>query len=146
MLFSVARSHKVMSTQSATTVAKVAGFIVDPAGPRVLALRLAKTHGNGDTLHWEDLVGFGPDAVTVAGEDALTTARGRAAELSGKQFELLGKRVLDDRGDEVGQVQDLDFDPETGAITTVLTSQGPIEGDRLIGCGSYAVVVNAAPA
>jgi sporulation protein YlmC with PRC-barrel domain len=143
MLVSEAMSHKVMSTESASTVAKVAGFIVDPTGPRVLALRLAKTRGNGDTLHWEDLQGFGPDAVTVADEGAITAARGRAADLSGKQFELLGKRVLDDRGDEVGQVQDLEFDPETGTVTTVLTSHGPVPGERLVACGSYAVIVTA---
>ncbi len=137
------RGRPVMSTASATTIGRVAGLLVDPRTARVVALHLAKTSGSGDTLHWEDLQGFGPDAVTVADEQVVTSARERAAELTGKAAELLGKRVLDDRGDELGSLDDYDFDPDSGALLTLHIGGTDVEGSRLIGCGSYAVVVRA---
>jgi sporulation protein YlmC with PRC-barrel domain len=66
--------------------------------------------------------------------------------LADARFALLNKRVLDDRGDESGTVHDVDFDPESGRVTSVITSTGSLDGDRLIGCGPYAVVVRAADA
>ncbi|MGH3813515.1 MAG: PRC-barrel domain-containing protein [Pseudonocardiaceae bacterium] len=55
---------------------------------------------------------------------------------------MLGKRVLTERGMELSTVTDVDFDPETGAVTTLITKTETIAGDRLIGLGGYAVVVS----
>ncbi|MDQ2755117.1 MAG: PRC-barrel domain-containing protein, partial [Actinomycetota bacterium] len=61
--------------------------------------------------------------------------------LRGKEHEVLGKRVLDTRGDELGSVEDLDIDPTTGAITSIVLERRSVPGDLLVGVGSYAVVV-----
>ena len=71
---------------------------------------------------------------------------GSRSSVGRRRFALLNKRVLDDRGDESGTVHDVDFDPESGRVTSVITSTGSLDGDRLIGCGPYAVVVRAADA
>ena len=56
------------------------------------------------------------------------------------------KRVLTSAGDELGTIKDIDFDPETGALTTfLLEGASDVAADRLIGVGSYAVVVCAEP-
>lgn len=145
MLFSEARSQKVMSASSATTVGKVKGFLVDPRAARVVALRIGKSKA-GKYLHWSDVTGVGPDAVVVASEAVLVPQpHGRAAELAGKEHDLLGKRVLDDRGDAVGEVQDVDFDPDSGVVTRLLTSAAEVAGSRLLDCGSFALVVRADP-
>ena len=143
MLFSEARNRPVMNTATADTVGAVSGFIVDPSIGKVVALRLKKAPGSGDTLHWEDLTAFGTDAVTVATTRSIGKSRGTAAKLAGKQFELIGKRLLTDAGDEIGVVEDVDFDPGNGSVVSLVTSAGPVYGSRLIGCGSYAVVVKA---
>lgn len=144
MRFSEAKSHKVMSAATATTVAKVKGFVVDAPAAAVVALRVGKSDA-GEYLHWPDVTGFGPDAVVVADEDKLTEARGRAAQLLDKRYELVGKRVLDDHGDAVGEVEDVEFDPSTGRVLTLFTSGPEVAGDRMVGCGSWALVVRAAP-
>lgn len=141
MRFSEARGHKVVSTSSATTVGRVDELLVEPAQRAVVALHLKKTEGDVDTLLWPAMTAFGRDAVTVSGAEALVKADGRIAELAGKPAHLLGKRVLTEDGDEQGKVQDVEFDPETGTLTTLLTDRAEIPGERLSGVGSYAVVV-----
>jgi sporulation protein YlmC with PRC-barrel domain len=141
MLFSEALRRPVMSISTATSLGAVDGFIVDVKQPKVVALRLA---GSDQVIEWERIESFGPDAVTVADDEVPADQKGRVQALSDSRFTLLNKRVLDDRGDEAGTVHDVDFDPESGRVTSVITSTGPLDGDRLIGCGPYAVVVRAA--
>ena len=58
-------------------------------------------------------------------------------------LDILGKRVLTEQGTELGTVTDVDFDPETGAVTTLITKTDTIAGQRLIGLGGYAAVVSS---
>ncbi|GIF01860.1 PRC-barrel domain-containing protein [Paractinoplanes rishiriensis] len=141
MLFSEATGRTVISTSTAETVGTVAGLLIDAATARIVAVQLKKTSGNGDTLHWPDLTSFGADRVTVPNADVVTTATGTAADLGTKSTELLGKRLLTDAGTEIGTVDDIDFDPASGVVIALRTRDGAVDGDRLIGCGSYAVIV-----
>ena len=144
MLFSQARKHDVVNTATATRVARVDGFVVRPGPARVALLRLGKVSGGGTLLSWDDLQGFGPDAVTVADVAALRPPRDALEQRAeDKELEILGKRVLTERGTDLGTVTDVDFDPETGAITTLITTTEAIAGERLIGLGGYAVILSA---
>ncbi|MGH4012178.1 MAG: PRC-barrel domain-containing protein [Pseudonocardiaceae bacterium] len=143
MLFSQARKRDVVNTSTATRVARVDGFVVLPGPARVALLRLSKVSGAGTLLAWEDLQGFGPDAVTVGSEAVIRPARDALEQRAeDNDLEILGKRVLTERGMELGTVTDVDFDPETGAVTTLITKTETIAGERLIGLGGYAVVVS----
>ncbi len=142
MLFSDADGHKVVSTSTAGTVGKVHGFVVDPTRRMVVALELKKTE-SGDTLAWEDVTAFGADAVTVPDAERIGEASEAVAALTGKDHRLIGKRALSDAGDELGKVKDVAFDPETGEITGVVVDKEELVGGRLVGVGSYAVVIKA---
>jgi uncharacterized protein YrrD len=144
MLFSQARKRNVVNTSTATRVVRVDGFVVLPGPARVALLRLGKVSGAGTLLAWEDVQGFGPDAVTVATDAVIRPARDAVEQRAeDNDLEIIGKRVLTERGMELGPVTDVDFDPETGAVTSVITKAETIAGSRLIGLGSYAVVVSA---
>jgi sporulation protein YlmC with PRC-barrel domain len=55
---------------------------------------------------------------------------------------VVGKRVLTSTGDEIGKIRDVDFDPASGVLTALLVDNGSeVEAARLLGVGSYAVVV-----
>ncbi|MGH3588658.1 MAG: PRC-barrel domain-containing protein, partial [Pseudonocardia sp.] len=109
----------------------------------VALLRLSKVSGAGTLLAWDDLQGFGPDAVTVATDAVIRPARDALEQRAeDNDLEILGKRVLTERGMELSTVTDVDCDPETGAVTTLITNTETIAGDRLIGLGGYAVVVS----
>jgi uncharacterized protein YrrD len=144
MLFSQARKRNVVNTTTATRVARVDSFVVLPGPARVALLRLGKVSGAGTLLAWEDLQGFGPDAVTVATDAVIRPARDALEQRAeDNDLEIMGKRVLTERGMELGPVTDVDFDPETGAVTSLITKTETIAGRRLIGLGGYAVVVSA---
>ncbi len=140
MKFSDAKGHKVVDRSTASTVGQVRGFLVDPGSRSVVALRLKKTD-RGNALRWSDLTAFGIDAVTIADSAAITELDGELEALRGKRRRLVKKRVLTTGGDELGEVSDVEFDPETGALTTILLQGEGIAADRLVGIGSYAVVV-----
>jgi sporulation protein YlmC with PRC-barrel domain len=142
MMFSEAHGYKVVSTSTAETVGKVDELVVDPRSRSVVALGLKKTD-TGQSLRWGDLAAFGSDAVTVASADLITEPTADIAALTGKDHHLIGKRVLDTRGDELGKVDDVEFDQQSGEVTGVLIAHDKLQGARLIGVGSYAVVVHA---
>ncbi len=142
MRFSEAQGHKVVSTATADTVGKVEQLIVDPSTQHVVGLLLKKTSGDGDALPWSGISAFGTDAVTVTDESAVVIADGRLKELSDKRSALGGKRVLSREGVELGTVKDVDFDPADGTVRALLTDREEIPGARLVGVGSYAVVVS----
>jgi sporulation protein YlmC with PRC-barrel domain len=142
--FAEAEGRDVVSTASAKTIARVDALLVDAGTRRVAGLKLKKYAGDGDTLAWEDLHAFGRDVVTIDSTDGIRPAEGRLAELAGKDKRLVGKRLLEESGTELGKVEEVEFDPATGAVTTLLTSTEEIAGERLLGVGSYAVVVRRA--
>jgi uncharacterized protein YrrD len=143
MLFSQARKRDVVDTATATRIARVDGFVVLPAPARVALLRLGKVSGAGTLLAWDDVQGFGPDAVTVATDAVIRPARDAVEQRAeDNDLEILGKRVLTEHGMELGTVTDVDFDPDTGSITTLITKTETIAGERLIGLGGYAAVVS----
>jgi sporulation protein YlmC with PRC-barrel domain len=140
MLFSDAKGRKVVSTEAAEQVGKIKDVVVDPATHSVVALLLKKTE-SGSILRWSDLTGFGADAATVGSAALLLESDEQVDALRGKEHEVLGKRVLDTRGDELGEVKDLDIDPTTGAITSLVLERRSVPGTALVGVGSWAVVV-----
>lgn len=145
MRFSDAKGHKVVDKSTATTVGQVRGFLVDPRSRSVAALRLKKTD-QGDVLRWSDLTAFGVDAITIGDSAAITELDDELEAFRGKRRRLLKKRVLTTGGDELGEVADVEFDPDTGKLTTILLQDGEVAADRLVGIGSYAVVVQEQPA
>jgi sporulation protein YlmC with PRC-barrel domain len=145
MLFSDAKGRKVVSSATAATVGKVSRFVVDPATRAVVALELKKTDG-GDVLRWSDITAFGADAVTVADQGRIGDGGEDVKALSDKAHGVLGKRVLTSSGDELGKVDDVDFDPRSGGLTALLVDNGDeVTAGRLLGVGSYAVVVRDDP-
>ena len=145
MKFSETKGRKVVAMSTADTVGQVRGFLVDPASRSVVALRLKKTD-QGDVLRWKDLTAFGVDAITVGDPTAITELDGELKALRGKRRRLLKKRVLSTGGDELGTVADVEFDPDTGTLTNIMLHEdAEVSADRLVGIGSYAVVVKEKP-
>lgn len=145
MRFSETKGRKVVATSTADTVGQVRGFLVDPASRSVVALRLKKSD-HGDVLRWTSLTAVGADAITIGAAAAITDLDDDLRALGGKGRRMLRKRVLTTAGFELGSVSDVEFDPGTGSLTAILLgAAGEISADRLVGIGSYAVVVLAQP-
>lgn len=142
MQWSDLKGRKVVSTGTADKVGKISGFLLDPATRMIVALELKKTD-SGSVVPWSDLVAVGADAVTVADAAVIVEPDEALASLGDKRGSVLKKLVLDDDGRAVGTVKDLDLDPVTGKLRELLLDERTVPGERLLGVGSYAVVVRA---
>lgn len=143
MLFSEVSGRKVVSTDTADTVGKVDGFVVDPALPGITAFTVAKSPHQGNMLPWLNVGAVGADAVTVASAGAIIVPDERLAELADKSHDLVGKLVLSTAGVALGALRDVDFDPATGRLAALLLDTGTVDGAWFIGAGSFAVIVKS---
>ena len=143
MRYTDIKGVKLVSTTTADTVGKVNGFLFDPATRKVVALEFKKTP-QGKFARWGDLAGVGGDAVTIADTERITDADDELKALIGKEHDVLKKRVLSRGGDELGKVRDLDFDAESGELRALVVAGNEIHASRLLGVGSWAVVVETA--
>lgn len=135
--------RQVVSRDTAERLGTVAHLLVDTEGRRVTAVVIGKRR-KAQLVDWAALSGFGPDAVIVGGDGSLRAPdddRERAAG-AGK-LEMVKKRVLTERGNEIGTVDDATFDPATGMLGAILVGNREIPATAIVGNGTYAVVVDA---
>ncbi|MBC2876557.1 MULTISPECIES: PRC-barrel domain-containing protein [Streptomyces] len=141
MLFSGTKGLPVVTADEAAELGTVEALAVEAPLGLIGHLRLSGSGGPARKgrawLPWSLVRAVGPDAVIVRSAAEPVVAR------EPDHHEILGRRVLTDRGDEHGTVKDVAFDPATGRIGTVHTTQGNVSGHRLLGLGDYALVVRA---
>lgn len=129
----------VLDLATATTVGTVADFVIDPAARRVVGFQLAGIKGSRHWLPWEAMNSLGPDALTVDREDVLGEppegARGMRSD------KVIGGRVLTDSGRLLGDLVDVDIDPQNGSLNSLEVDAASMPADALIGIGRYATVV-----
>ncbi|MEU6916732.1 PRC-barrel domain-containing protein [Streptomyces olindensis] len=136
MLFSQARGLPVLTLADAEEIGVVRSLTVDAASGVVTHVRVRGRHSRKETvLAWGALHAVGPDAVLVRSSAA-------PAEVP-PHHELPGLRILAETGDELGTVQDVAFEPETGRLEAVVGARVEVPADRLLGLGDYALVVRA---
>jgi uncharacterized protein YrrD len=141
--FRQAAGRKVVSRATAQQLGTVSHLLVTADGRRVAAVVMGKGK-KASLVDWSQLTGFGTDAVMVGDEAALrqpADAREHAAA-EGK-LELIGRRLLSESGNELGTVDDVTFDPASGALEALHGGAHQVAADAVLGAGSYAVVVAA---
>jgi len=143
--FAAASGRKVVSRTSAEELGKLAHIVIDAKRRQVTSLVVGKGR-KALLIAWDQVSGFGPDAVMIADETALHEPRGdrEHADADGKR-ELVGKRTLSDAGNDLGTVTDVVFDPDTGAIESILVDDREEPAASLLGAGSFAVIVRGPP-
>ncbi|MEU1853561.1 PRC-barrel domain-containing protein [Streptomyces sp. NPDC019990] len=140
MLFSQARGLPVLTLAEAEEIGVLRSLTVDAPSGVVTHVRVRGRHARKETvLAWGALHAVGPDAVLVRSAAAVAVA---VAEVP-PHHELPGLRILAETGDQIGTVQDVVFEPETGRIEAVRTVRGDLPADQLLGLGDYALVVRA---
>ncbi len=141
--FNAADKRTVVAGDSAENIGKIRGFIVDAGANRVEAVHISGRGKNADIVEWSSLR-FGGDAVIVESGDAVAQVSEEREVLAVKgPLAMRGSRVLDTGGFELGTVEDVSFDSETGELVTVRTTTGEVDAARLCSLGSYALVVDA---
>ena len=133
--------RSVVARDTAETVGDVQGAVIDVPTRRVVALQVGKGR-KARVADWASLSGVGPDAVVVRSEAALRDPAGdRETAFVRGGLTLLGARVLTDRGDEVGALDDVEFDEGSGLLVALVAGEHRFPATGLHAIGSYAVVV-----
>jgi uncharacterized protein YrrD len=143
--FRQANGRKAVSRASARDLGAVSYLLVDAGRHRISAIVVGRGK-HARLVEWAQLSSFGPDAVMVADEASLRPPgddRERAG-VEGK-LEIVGKRALTRRGNDLGTVDDVTFDAVTGALEMLEIADRQIPAGSLLGSGSYAVVLDSVP-
>ena len=141
--FRQAAGRKVVSRASARDLGAVNHLLVDAEQRRIAAVVVGRGR-SAQVVDWAHVSGFGRDAVMVSDEAALRSPvddRERAAA-DGK-LELVGRRALTERGNELGVLDDVTFAPGTGTLETLQIGDRQVPARSLLGSGSYAVILDA---
>jgi len=141
--FAAAVGRKLVSRKSAEELGELAHIVVDVKLRRI-ALLIAGKRRKALLVAWEDVSGFGPDAVIVTDESVMFSPRDdrERAAVDG-ELELLGKRALSEIGDDLGTVTDVVFDTSSGAVETIVLGDREEPAASLLAAGSFAAIIRA---
>ena len=133
--FATAPGRKVISRASAEELGKLAHIVIDVKRRTVAWLVVGKGR-KAALVGWEQVSGFGPDAVMVADESSLQTPRDdREREAASGKLDFLGKLALSDMGNDLGTITDVVFEPETGEIESIVIGDHEEPAGSLLGAG-----------
>jgi uncharacterized protein YrrD len=134
--------RKVVSRASAQELGAVNHLLVDDQQQRVASIVIGRGK-KAQFVDWTQLSGFGPDAVMVADETSLRApADDRERAAAEGKLELVGKRTLSELGNELGPLDDVTFDADSGALEELVIGDRRVPAESLLSSGSYAAVLD----
>jgi uncharacterized protein YrrD len=134
----------VVSRTSAENLGPLGGAVLDVPSRRIVAWQVGSGRRALVAPH-AAVHGIGAAAIVVEDEASLHPPADPAEVATAKgDRPLLSARVLTDAGEEIGPVEDVEFDPDSGAVLTVTVPGGQIPAERMHGLGSFALVVATA--
>jgi len=133
--------RKIVSRTSARELGAVSHLLVDDQQRQVASIVIGRGK-KAQFIDWAQVTGFGPDAVMVTDDSSLRSpADDRERAASEGKLELVGKRTLSELGNELGQVDDVTFDADSGALEHLVIGDRRLPAGSLLGSGSYAAVL-----
>jgi sporulation protein YlmC with PRC-barrel domain len=129
----------VVETTSASTLGSVEGLVVDVGNHRLSGVVMA-----GGIVPWSTFGSVGRDALTVPSAEVVEEpATDEELDAVAGRSDPIGRRVITEDGRLLGKVADVSFDPDTGTIRRLLLNDDDVDGGRLVGIGTYAVMVSS---
>ena len=141
-LLTAAEGRKVLTRDDAESVGKVKTAVFDGRVQRIVSLHVSGAKRKAELVGWDDVVGFGPDAVVIASADRLREAHDDESQAVRRKVNPLGARVIDDLGDQHGIVREVRFDPESGNVEAIVGDAGEWQPHEVHALGSFALVVH----
>lgn len=146
---------RVLTTKEGNEAGKVDDLVVDPDRKKVSWLRL-HTGGIFGSRYWvpvEAVHTLGDDVVTINSEaDLQASANAPAAEaIVNTKRGLIGKKMVTENGERLGEIVDYEFTADTFTLTKVFVAQSmnffgealTIPADKVLTIGQDAVIVSA---
>ncbi|MEP7203600.1 MAG: hypothetical protein ABI894_13380 [Ilumatobacteraceae bacterium] len=129
------------------TVGSVKGLSLDSVGHRIEAIHFDRYEKRAIVLEWSAAASLGVDAVMASsGDEQATINDARRKSAINGDVTMIGTRRLTIDGLNIGTVEDVEFETDSGIVVRVVTDQGLLEPDQLRAAGSSALVVDPSPA
>lgn len=136
-----ALKRDVVDTSTAETLGRVTMLILDPEARKISGIVVGGM--DSPVIAFEDLSGFGADAVTVDGTSAFREADDREARAVKGELDPIGKEIITENGTELGSVADIEFDAADGSVRKLVMADDDLAAGRLINVGGFAVMVSS---
>jgi sporulation protein YlmC with PRC-barrel domain len=130
------KDKPVMSIASGTKLGTVHDFLLDDSYLQIAALVVGGGGlfgGHKQAVAYSAVRGIGPDAVMVSGPDAVQEVEDTSPLGKAHAFDALQQQVMSESGVNLGRVVEMEFDPQTGSMTSLCFmpqgDTGPEEGE-----------------
>jgi uncharacterized protein YrrD len=110
----------VIARDTGEKVGQVEDLVIDRSGTRVLGMVVAgkMIFGSDKVVPWEAVRSVGLDSAVIDSKSSVIKASQapEIAEVLKEGYVLLGNRLLTTGGRELGKIENVFFDPETGSV------------------------------
>lgn len=129
MKFSDVKGRQVVTLDNADKVGNISNAYVSNDGANITGFQVAmrgllKGHR---VFTWDSLSSIGADAVTIPNSAALHEENRSPLSDALSTDSILGAKVMAERGENLGTLGDVDFDPASGAVTTYILNPSLVE-------------------
>lgn len=121
----------IIALDMGSELGEVKELIYEPREHRILAVLLEEGGWikGAKIINWQDLRHIGEDAVTVKGSEAVqdSNSQKELQELCRNRVSLKGFKLLTEKGEEIGIIEDILLNPSTGEIVGYELSRGIVQ-------------------
>jgi sporulation protein YlmC with PRC-barrel domain len=118
--------------------------LLEPQRGSVTAAHLTTPEGRQLILPWAAVSEVGVDGIFVHGSNVAHPAEGEQEErLVSGELEVLGKSVLTDEGDSLGELEDVELDEQSGRVVRLHVPGQAVTVGRFVSLGPDAVIIAA---
>ena len=136
------KGQRVLTQTGAQSMGSIRRLLLDPRASAIVAAELEGVVGTDTILKWPSVASIGRDAVMVESAEAV---RGPQTEMEQRlvagDLDLQGKQVLDEGGDALGPLDDIEFDERSGRLTALVVPGHALPLDRVLAVGPDAIIV-----
>lgn len=121
------KNRPIVSLNGGVKVGEVSDLTLDATNVRVSAV-LLRGHDASSVVPYPAVRHIGPDAVTIDDSRIVQAPANPGGIAERKISTLTGLPVLNEQGAVIGNVDDLEFDEESGGVTALLVHHGGVIG------------------
>ena len=138
--------QRVLSRSSGQFVGSVRRLLVDAHRGAVTTAQLEAPVGGAVLLDWSKVVAVSRAALMVDDEATRAPADERDQRFVNGHLEVVGKTVLTDEGDSLGELEDFELDEASGRVVRLLLAGQALTAGRFVAVGPDALIIAATSA
>lgn len=129
MRFSDVKGRQVVTLDGADKVGYVDNAYISDDGANIIGFEVGMRGllAGHRVFTWDHLSSIGADAVTIPDEEALHELNRSTLTNALSTGDVVGAKVMAERGDDLGTVGDIEFDGGSGAISEYILSPSLVE-------------------